>query len=147
MRTLPGFLTIVLITAFTFQSLAQRPPELPLKDIFFDQGEFVLREDARPVLREDAETLVKNPGINVEIVGYCNSDEYALNYNLGRKRAESVKIFLVSQGVNPQRISTSAECESDNYGGDISPDLSEVRLHLESRVELKSSSQFEPGLL
>jgi hypothetical protein len=147
MRTLPGFLTIVFIIAFTFQALAQRPAEAPLRDIFFNQGEFILREDAKPVLREDAETLVTNPDIDVEIVGYCNSDEYTLNYNLGQKRAESTKSFLIDQGINPQRISTSTECESDNGGDDISPGLSEVELHLDSRAELKASPQFEPGLL
>jgi outer membrane protein OmpA-like peptidoglycan-associated protein len=120
---------------------------LPLRDIFFDQGQSILREDAKPVLGESAETLAMNPGIDVEIVGYCNSDEYSLNPGLGQERAEAARSFLISQGINPQRISLSAECDGESGGVNISPDVSEVKLYLDSRVELKPSPQFEPGLL
>jgi outer membrane protein OmpA-like peptidoglycan-associated protein len=145
-RTILGLSSIVLVPAFALQSIAQQPPELPLRDIFFDQGQSILREDAKPVLGESAETLAMNPGIDVEIAGYCNSDEYSLNPGLGQERAEAARSFLISQGINPQRIRLSSEC-GESSGVNISPDVSEVKLHLDSRVELKPSPQFEPGLL
>ncbi|MEW6144425.1 MAG: OmpA family protein [Thermodesulfobacteriota bacterium] len=147
MRTISGLSSIVPVLVFTPQSRAQQQPELPPRDIFFDQGQFILREDAKPALGENSETLAMNPGIDVEIVGYCNSNEYSSNHDLGQKRAEAARGFLIRQGINPQRIRLSAECEGESGGENIPPDVSEVRLHLDSKVELKPSPQFEPGLL
>jgi hypothetical protein len=55
-----GLSSIVMVPAFALQSLAQQPPELPLRDIFFDQGQFIPREDVKPVLGENAGTLAMN---------------------------------------------------------------------------------------
>ncbi|KAB2823120.1 MAG: OmpA family protein [Candidatus Dadabacteria bacterium] len=146
MKAIYGLSAIALILAFALPSLAQQP-QLPLRDIFFDQGQFILREDAKPVLGENAETLATNPDIEVEIVGYCNSDEYSSNHELGLQRAEAVRSFLMSEGINPQRIKLSAECDGKNEVGNVSPDVSEVKLHLDSRAEMKAHPQSEPGLL
>jgi len=147
MKVINAFYIVLLVVVFSFQSFAQEPPEVPLRDIFFDQGEFILREDAKPVLKENAETLIMNPDINVVVVGFCNNNERALNYNLGKKRAEATKTFLVGQGVESERISLNSECDSDRGGDIIASELLEVKLRLDSRVHLKPVLQFEPGFL
>lgn len=139
MRMITGPLA-VLIVASAFQAYAQQEPEAPLRGVFFDQGEFILREDAKPVLRENAEVLVTNPDINVEIAGYCNSSEQAVNFDLGQRRAEAAKSFLVSQGVDSRRISVSTDCDVGNWGS-FSPAVSEVKLALDSRVHIEATPQ------
>ncbi len=47
------------------------------------------------------------PELKVRIEGHCDdrgSDEY--NLSLGERRAQSVKAFLVSLGIEPQRLKT-----------------------------------------
>jgi len=147
MKIINAFYAVLLVMVFSFQFFAQKPPEVPLRDIFFDEGDFILREDAKPVLRENTESLIMNPEINVVAVGFCNSHEYNLDFNLGEKRAEATKSFLISQGVESQRISLSSECNSDHGRDTIASELLEVKLRLDSRVHLKPILQFEPGFL
>lgn len=147
MRIITVLPIVVLVTAFALQSLAQQQPAVPLRDIFFGTGEFVLREDAKPVLKANAEILIINPDINIEIVGVCNGDEYTADYTLGRKRAETTKIFLVDLGVEPHRISLSTECDNENGRHDIAPELLEVMSRLDSRVHLKVVLQNKQGFL
>lgn len=129
---------VLFLMILTFQSFAQGPSEVPLRDIFFDEGEFVLREDAKPVLKENAEMLILNPDINVEIVGYCNRNEHAENANLGQRSAEAVKIFLVGHGVESVRMSLESECGGDHIRVQADSELSELTLRLDSRVHLKA---------
>lgn len=115
--------------------LLSPPPreEIPLKDIFFDQGEFRLREDAKPVLKENAEILIRNSDIHIVIEGYCNNQEYTPNSNLGRKRAESTKSYLVSLGVESHRMSLMTRCRGDSDIEGLSGHL-DVAWQLNSRV-------------
>jgi outer membrane protein OmpA-like peptidoglycan-associated protein len=115
------------------------PPsiEIPFKDIFFDKGYFSLREDAMPVLKENAEILKKNPDINVSIEGYCNEEEYSLNPDIGYERAKSTREYLTDHDIGTYRIRLKSMCgsnfENDNLTG--YPDSSWL---LNSRVHFTS---------
>jgi peptidoglycan-associated lipoprotein len=64
-----------------------------------------LREDARRVLQQDAQWLAKWPQTMVRIDGHCDEHGTAeYNLALGNKRAETVKEYLTSLGVGPDRI-------------------------------------------
>lgn len=145
MRVIWGY-TSLLVLAFGFTAFAQEAAEAPLRDVFFNRGEFTLREDAKPVLWENAEFLAMNPGVEVEIVGYCSAYESASD-NLGLKRAEAVKQYLVEQGVNLNSISLSAECAGGSGGGEIPAGPAEVKAALDSRVGIKAGPQLWPGVL
>ncbi len=86
------------------------PEEGPqLKDIFFDSEEDEIRPDAESVLRENVETLKKNPSLALIIEGYSDSrgtDSY--NLRLGKTRADATKAYLVELGIDPKRIKTVA---------------------------------------
>ena len=146
MRVIWGYVS-VFVLAFGFAAFAQRGAVEPLGEVFFDRGEFTLREDAKPVLAEDAEILAMNPGADVEIVGYCNSYEGAPGYNLGLKRAETVRSFLVEQGVNLNSVSIGADCGGAGDEGDPPPGPAEVKAALDSRVSIGVSPRPEPGVL
>lgn len=88
--------------------------EESLNDIFFDQGEFRLREDAKPVLKDNAQILMQNPDIHIVIEAYCNNREYTTSSNLGQKRAESTKNYLMALGVESNRMSLMTRCSGDS---------------------------------
>ncbi len=118
MKIINAFYAVLLVMVFSFHFFAQKPP-----------GDFSLREDAKPVLKENTEILIMNPEINVVEVGFRNSDEY----NLGEKSAEATKSFFVRQSVKSQRISVSLEFNSD-HGGDNNAHAN-IKLYKLSRKE------------
>ncbi|HUK55355.1 MAG TPA: peptidoglycan-associated lipoprotein Pal [Nitrospiria bacterium] len=78
-----------------------------LHDAFFDFDKSQIRNDAQRSLQKDAEILNHNPGLKVRIEGHCDdrgTEEY--NLVLGSHRAEAVKQYLVTLGVDASRIST-----------------------------------------
>jgi len=75
--------------------------------VFFDYDAFVIRPDAADTLAKQADWLRKYSAVQVRIEG--NADERGTreyNFALGERRANSVKDFLVSHGVDAGRITT-----------------------------------------
>lgn len=75
--------------------------------VFFAYNEYSLSTKAREVLRAQANWMNSYPGAIAVIGGHADergTREY--NLALGAQRAESVKDFLVSQGVDPLRVTT-----------------------------------------
>ena len=71
----------------------------------FDKA--TLLPEAYPILYDAAKTLLKNPEIKVEIQGNCDYiGSVAYNNELSLRRAETVKMFLVSKGVAQNRLTT-----------------------------------------
>lgn len=75
--------------------------------VYFDTDSHDIREDARPLLSSQSDWLRRYPSVAVRIEG--NADERGTreyNLALGARRANSVRDFLVSQGISSSRIST-----------------------------------------
>jgi peptidoglycan-associated lipoprotein len=75
--------------------------------VYFDLNQYGIRADAQPVLAAQASWLNRYPAVQVRIEGNCDergTREY--NLALGARRANSVKDFLVTHGVDPGRIAT-----------------------------------------
>jgi peptidoglycan-associated lipoprotein len=75
--------------------------------VYFDYDQYLIRQDAQPVLAAQASWLLRYPEVRVRIEGNCDergTREY--NFALGARRANSVKEFLVEHGVNSSRITT-----------------------------------------
>lgn len=76
-----------------------------LQRIFFDFDQYVLTPQARDALAGNAAYLKANPGVKVRIEGHCDergSDEY--NLALGERRAQAAQKYLVSLGIDPDRL-------------------------------------------
>ncbi|MDD2335731.1 MAG: peptidoglycan-associated lipoprotein Pal [Geobacteraceae bacterium] len=79
----------------------------PFETIYFDLDSYVLRQDAREALENNAQWLMKKSTGTVRLEGNCDergSDEY--NLALGEKRAKAAKSYLVTLGVPADRLNT-----------------------------------------
>jgi peptidoglycan-associated lipoprotein len=77
----------------------------PFETIYFDLDSYVLRQDARDALGNNAKWLLKKSTGTVRLEGNCDergSDEY--NLALGEKRANAAKSYLVTLGVPADRL-------------------------------------------
>ena len=75
--------------------------------IFFDAGQAVIRDDARDTLDRQAEWLLGNNAVNVQIAG--SSDERATSeYSLalGNRRAYAAYTYLLVKGLPSGRMTT-----------------------------------------
>lgn len=80
--------------------MAQRQTRVTLRGVNFQLGKAVLLPISRDILLEVARSLVANPQVRVEVAGHTDSTgSRALNERLSLARAESVKAFLVENGV------------------------------------------------
>ena len=81
-------------------------PDSGFGDVFFDYDKYAIRSDAVPVLEKDAELLkstYKASGVLIE--GHCD-ERGTVEYNLelGKRRAQAVKDYLVDLGIEESRI-------------------------------------------
>lgn len=76
-----------------------------LQTVHFAFDSFALSAEARRILDKNAEFLLQHPDINVLIEGHCDERGTAeYNLNLGQKRADAVREYLISKGVAPERL-------------------------------------------
>jgi len=76
-----------------------------LKRIQFDFDKYQVREDMKSILQANADWMLKFLTVQVLIEGHCD-ERGTIEYNiaLGEKRAEAVKNYLASLGVNDAKI-------------------------------------------
>jgi outer membrane protein OmpA-like peptidoglycan-associated protein len=78
-----------------------------MPDVLFDTGKVELKSTSRERLAKVAGILVAYPDIKVEIDGYTDSTgSLPFNERLSQQRADSVRTYLASQGVNNASLTT-----------------------------------------
>ncbi|MBI5646167.1 MAG: OmpA family protein [Ignavibacteriae bacterium] len=78
-----------------------------LENVEFESGKAVLLKESLPTLDKVAKNLLDNPKVNIEIRGHTDSTgDFEKNILLSAQRAESVKAYIVSRGVDERRIET-----------------------------------------
>jgi outer membrane protein OmpA-like peptidoglycan-associated protein len=78
---------------------------ITMADVLFDTGKYDLRAPTREALARVSGIIVSHPGLKLEVEGHTDStgsDE--LNQTLSRQRAESVRGYLVQQGLSSDSI-------------------------------------------
>ncbi len=94
-----------------------------LQPIHFDFDQSFIRDDARAVLKANADWLKSHPKVKVRIEGNCDergTKEY--NQALGQRRAASAKKYLTDLGVSAQRISLISYGKEKPVCGESSED-------------------------
>ena len=99
-----------------FQDEDGCPDELPkevaafsgvIKGIYFDVGKDTIKDASRPTLDNAVQVLKDYPAIRLEISGHTDADgKREANLDLSRRRAESVKRYLVEHGIDAGRLET-----------------------------------------
>lgn len=78
-----------------------------LPSVFFDFDKSFVRPNERPKLDQAAAHLQANPADGLLVEGHCDwrgTTEY--NLALGERRAQSVRDYLVTLGIAPDRVQT-----------------------------------------
>lgn len=78
-----------------------------LSTVYFEYDSSVLSSEARDTLMENVNWIQNNTEvISLELEGHCDTmGSEAYNIGLGRRRAESVRSFLMEQGIEAGRLS------------------------------------------
>ena len=77
-----------------------------MSDVLFDTGKYTLKPGAREKLAKVSGIILAHPGLKLQVEGHTDnvgSDEY--NQRLSEQRADSVRDYLVSQGLSGEAIS------------------------------------------
>jgi outer membrane protein OmpA-like peptidoglycan-associated protein len=76
----------------------------------FELDETNVQASTHPTLQKNLEALKSNPAMKILLIGHTD-DIGGVNYNqnLGKRRAESIKDWLVSQGINGSRITVDSK--------------------------------------
>jgi outer membrane protein OmpA-like peptidoglycan-associated protein len=86
---------------------------IQLKNVFFAFNKWDLLPESYPELNKVAEFLKDNPTVEIELAGHTDnvgSDDY--NLELSDKRANSVKAYLIAQGISESRLRAKGYGES-----------------------------------
>ena len=95
-----------------------------MSDVLFDTGQYSLKPGAREKLAKVAGILIAYPGLNIAVGGYTDNvggDE--MNQKLSENRADTVRDYLVAQGVATSSVgatgfgNTSPVASNDNASG------------------------------
>lgn len=76
-----------------------------MSDVLFAVNKFNLTEDARLKLARLSGIILAHPGLNLRVEGYTDSTgTESYNEKLSNERADSVRDFLLSQGLTPDQV-------------------------------------------
>lgn len=84
-----------------------------IDNIFYDFDRATLRPESKEALDEMAQVLRDNPNVTIEMASHTDrkgTDEY--NINLSSRRAKSVVDYLISVGIEPERLQSHGYGES-----------------------------------
>jgi peptidoglycan-associated lipoprotein len=99
---------------FARLSLADLNRQNPLGDVFFDFDQQSLRPDGEAALLRNANWLKRWHSVRVRVEGCADprgTNEY--NLKLGQRRSETVRDFLMAQGIAPDRIEAMSMGKQD----------------------------------
>ena len=93
-----------------------------LSTVFFAYDSSVLSDSSKKILKSNAQWIQKKKRVKkVELEGHCDSmGSEAYNIGLGLRRAQAVKTFLVSQGVDENHFSIVSYGEERPLSGEHS---------------------------
>ena len=103
-------------------------------DIYFEVGRKGLTDDAKAILATQADLAKNDPDLGILVQGYTDQQgSVSYNNKLGLMRAETVKEFLVGQGVSDRAI----KVVSLGKDGVLCLDSSDVCRNMNRRVHLE----------
>ena len=108
---------------------------ISLEGVNFRYNSHELTDDAQRILDRVADTLSRHSDLRLQVAGHTDSQgDAAYNQWLSLQRAQTVRDYLVAQGVNPDHIGAAG------YGGEqpIADNTTKEGLRMNRRVELRN---------
>ncbi len=106
-----------------------------LKNVHFETGKATLTTSSYVALNQLVEALKAKPSLVIEIAGHTdNVGTYENNLKLSQARAESVRNYLLSKGISPERVQargyadTQPVASNDTEQGKAKNRRTEVRI-------------------
>ena len=89
------------------QAVRAEDIERQIQPIHFDFDKYEIRSGDAEILKENSRILNENPSLKVKIEGHCD-ERGSVEYNLalGERRAKAARDYLVTLGIEKQRLST-----------------------------------------
>jgi outer membrane protein OmpA-like peptidoglycan-associated protein len=85
-----------------------------MADVLFETGKYALSSDAQLKLAKLSGIIQAHPGLNLAIEGYTDTTGTAqFNMTLSQQRADTVRTFLITQGLSPDTITAKGLGESN----------------------------------
>lgn len=85
-----------------------------MADVLFDFGKYDLKESAREALAKMTGIVIAHPGLKLAVEGYTDSiGTDTFNLTLSQNRADTVRAYLVNQGLDPNTITATGYGKSN----------------------------------
>jgi outer membrane protein OmpA-like peptidoglycan-associated protein len=85
-----------------------------MADVLFHTGKYALSQDAQLKLAKLSGIIQAHPGLNLEIEGHTDTTgSHDFNMKLSQQRADTVREFLISQGLSPAIITAKGMGEDN----------------------------------
>jgi outer membrane protein OmpA-like peptidoglycan-associated protein len=122
---------------FTFNPQYERVKDriYTLQDVYFNTDKATLRESSYDALNDLLSAMQTNKAMRVEIAGHTD-DRASAEYNkdLSQRRAESVKAYLVENGIAKDRIRAKGYGESEPVASNETEEGRQKNRRVEVRV-------------
>jgi outer membrane protein OmpA-like peptidoglycan-associated protein len=93
-----------------------------LADVLFATGKFELQPTAREALAKFSGIVLAHPGLKMQVEGYTDSvGSDIFNQTLSENRANSVRAYLIAQGIDPTSVTALGYGKSNPVAGNDSP--------------------------
>ena len=107
-----------------------------LDGVTFEFDSARLQPNAETILDDAAEVLMRYPEMLVEVAGHTDSlGSDAYNQQLSQKRAESVRQYLIDQGVSAERLTAVGYGESEPRATNDTEEGRELNRRVELRIQ------------
>ena len=92
--------------ALTFNPEGSDSDKIGLKTVYFEYDKANITAEAKAQLDKNVAWIKQHSEVNIQVEGHCD-DRGSIEYNLslGERRAQTIKKYLVSLGVETKRVS------------------------------------------
>ena len=106
-----------------------------LNNIFFATGKSTLSKESYPELNRIAITMTESKTLEIELGGHTDNtggDEF--NLKLSQDRADSVREYLISKGIQPDRITSKGYGETKPVSTNDTPEGQQLNRRVEFKI-------------
>jgi outer membrane protein OmpA-like peptidoglycan-associated protein len=97
--------------------------QVNMADVLFAFGKYDLQPPAREALAKFSGIVLAHPGLHLAVEGYTDSvGSDAFNQTLSEQRANTVRAYLITQGLDPNSITATGYGKSDPVASNDTPE-------------------------